>query len=48
MIVIEEMKSMKQTIEGLVQDNQVLSQNIEDFKKGMQILVEKHKELQVN
>jgi len=39
---------MKGTIEGLIQDNSVLTQNVEDFKKGMELLVEKHKELQVD
>lgn len=33
-------------VEALLHDNQVLQQDNEDFKKAMQMTIEKHKELQ--
>ena len=40
-------KNMKQTIEALTNDNTALREDIQDYKKAMEFLVSKHKELQV-
>ena len=39
-------KNMKQTIEALNFDNNTLREDIQDYKKAMEFLVSKHKELQ--
>ena len=38
---------MKQIIDVLLTDSQILNQNVEDYKKAMQFMVDKHKTLQV-
>ena len=47
-IVQKEMiRNLKQTIEALNFDNNTLREDIQDYKKAMEFLVAKHKELQV-
>jgi regulator of replication initiation timing len=41
-------RGLKQMVEALLHDNQVLQQDNEDFKKAMQMTVEKYKETQVS